>query len=265
MTSKDPLSAFAKAALFVVLASGIPSVNFTSSILLPAAAYTIEGKIEHEEKLPSVDSSLRRGARFNASASDSDAQNNWVKVPEWLAGSWSVNEETATLRQNFKTGEIDRKPYVFSVKQDFTYGNQKDRQDGIWHYIGVPYRSKTRLTNYVEYHDVKEKRFLVASQTMVQFRTIMTVVRVDGGTGRISDTFQQESITSYRPLEEGVIEMTASNKTFDANGRALHQQDNEARIKRYRRYAALNHKDGKDLKTMFVDYLASNGLSNLIP
>jgi hypothetical protein len=240
-------------------------VTGVTPLFLPVSAYTIEGKIEHQEALPSVDDSLRRGARFNASLSDGDAQNNWVKVPDWLAGTWSVNEETATLRQNFKTGEIDRKRQNFSARQEFTYGSQKDRQEGIWHYIGVPYRSKTRLDSYQEFHDVKEKQFLVANQQMVQFRTLMTVVRVSNSNGRITDTFQQESITSYRPLEDGVMQLTASNKTFDAGGRALYQQDNEARIKRFRHFSPVNRKDGKDLKALFIDYLAANGMSNLIP
>lgn len=230
----------------------------------PATAYTIEGKIEHQEALPSVDSSIRKGARFSAGA-DLEANNNWVKVPAWLAGTWNVNEETAILRQDYKTGRIDRNPSVFMARQEFTYGSQKDRQGGIWHYIGAPYTSKTKMTAYQEFHQVKEKQFLVANDSQVQFRTLMTVVRVSNLNGRVNDSFQQESITSYRPLEDGVIALAGSNKTFDANGQAVFQQDNEARIRRYRHFNVADRKDGKNLKELFLQYLQANGLSNLIP
>jgi len=229
-----------------------------------ACAYTIEGKIEHQEALPSVDNSIRKGARFSAGA-DLEANNNWVKVPTWLAGTWNVNEETAILRQDYKSGRIDRTPSVFMARQEFTYGSQKDRQGGIWHYIGAPYTSKTRLTAYQEFHQVKEKQFLVANEAQVQFRTLMTVVRVSNLNGRVADSFQQESITSYRPVEDGIIALAASNKTFDANGRAVFQQENEARIRRYKHFYETDKKDGKNLKELFLQYLEANGLSNLIP
>ena len=229
-----------------------------------AQAYTIEGKIEHQEALPSVDSSIRKGARFSAGA-EAEANNNWVKVPAWLAGTWIVHDETAVLRQDYKTGRIDRNPTVFMAKQEFTYGSQKDRQGGIWHYIGAPYTSKTRLTAYQEYHQVKEKQFLVANESQVQFRTLMTVVRVSNINSRVADSFQQESITSYRPVEDGIISLAASNKTFDANGRAVFQQDNEARIRRYKHFYETDKKDGKNLRELFLQYLEANGLSNLIP
>ncbi|CAN5384750.1 hypothetical protein BH11CYA1_BH11CYA1_32490 [soil metagenome] len=230
----------------------------------PTQAYTIEGKIEHQEALPSVDSSIRKGARFSAGA-EAEANNNWVKVPPWLAGTWTVREETAVLRHDFKTGRIDRNPSIFMAKQEFTYGSQKDRQGGIWHYIGAPYTSKTKLTAYQELHQVKEKQFLVANDAQVQFRTLMTVVRVSNMSGRVADSFQQESITSYRPVEDGIISLAASNKTFDANGRALFQQDNEARIRRYKHFYETDKKDGKNLRELFLQYLEANGLSNLIP
>jgi len=244
----------------LVLLALLTSISF---LPVQAGSWTIQGGIEHQESLPSIDSSVRKGSRFSAGIEEQ--ANQWVKVPEWLSGTWIVRDETAILRRDFIKDKVDDHPSVFSAHQEFTYGSQKDRQGGIWHYVGVPYTSKTRLTAYQEFHQVKEKQFLKANENGVQFRTLMTVVRVSNLNNRVSDSFQQESITRYRPYEDGVIEMTASTKTFDASGRAMFQQDNEAKIRRYKHFAVINQKDGKNLRELFVQYLQDNGLSNLIP
>jgi len=208
---------------------------------------------------------VRKGAKYRVGVNDFEAANNWVQVPAWLSGTWIVHEETAVLRHDFKTGQIDRHPTTFITTQEFTYGNQKDRQGNIWHYIGVPYTSKTRMATTEDFHEVKEKDFLVATEKQVQFRSVVTVVRVSHLSGRVAQSFQQESITGYKPVSDGVIQLTASTKTFDSDGNAVYQQDNQARIKRYKHYADVDNKDGKNLKELFIQYLTAKGLTNLLP
>jgi len=240
-------------------------LSASSQLRWQALAYTIEGKIEHQEALPQVESAVRKGAKYRSALSDFQANNNWVQLPAWIAGTWIVREETAVLRQDFKNGQIDRHPTRFATSQEFSYGCQRDRQGGIWHYIGVPYTSKTRMADYEEIHEVKEKKFLVATADLVQFRSVVTVVRVGNDSGRVADSFQQESITTYKPYEDGLIELSASTKTFDAGGRAVFQQDNQAKIRRARRFSPQDHKEGKDLKELFIQYLTAQGLTNLLP
>jgi len=248
--------------LVAFLQTLVLSTNLPASQCL---AYTIEGKIEHQEALPKVESAVRKGAKYRVGVNDFEAANNWVQVPAWLSGTWIVHEETAVLRHDFKTGQIDRHPTTFITTQEFTYGNQKDRQGNIWHYIGVPYTSKTRMATTEDFHEVKEKDFLVATEKQVQFRSVVTVVRVSHLSGRVAQSFQQESITGYKPVSDGVIQLTASTKTFDSDGNAVYQQDNQARIKRYKHYADVDNKDGKNLKELFIQYLTAKGLTNLLP
>lgn len=231
---------------------------------LPGQAYTIEGKIEHVERLPAVEQRLSPGAQFNQSLQLSP-NNLWVKIPKWLAGSWSAREETAVLFQNFATGQSRSQQETFKAKQDFTYGQQADNSGQVWHYVGVPYRSKTLHTNSEEIHEVKEKRFLRADDEEVSFRALATVLFVDNISDRIQRTYQQESLTTYRPIADDRISMTASTKVFDSAGRPQTMQDNEAIIKRYKHFHPINTQEGKDLKALFVEFMTAKGMANLLP
>lgn len=230
-----------------------------------ARAMTIEGKIEHVEKLPEVAPEFKPGISFDEKALPVGVNNNWVRIPSWMAGTWLVRTETAVYMQNFKTGQIIESPTTYSAKHEFTYGSQVDKQGEIWHFIGVPYTSKTTLSNYDEIHEVTTKDFLVASDAMVQFRTLMTVARVSRSSDKIISSFQQESITCYKPVSPDVIELTSSTKSFDAAGNPDRLTRNTATIKRIKQFRVRDEQDGKDLKTLFGQYLYAKGLSAIAP
>jgi len=230
---------------------------------LPGLSYTIEGKIEHVEQLPPVERKFTPGAHFDLSA-ELSPDNVWIKIPSWLAGSWSARDETAVFYQDFKKG-ISRHPNEqFKAKQDFTYGQQMDKSGQIWHYMGVPYTSKSMHSSYEEIHEVREKRLVRGDDQVAEFRSLYTVLFIDNFTSNIQRTQQQESLTTYSPLADDRIGMSASTKVFDAGGRAQNLQRNEAIIKRYRHFTPINEKDGKDLRALFQQFMASRGQANLL-
>ena len=92
----------------------------------------------------------------------------------------------------------------------------------------------------------------------------MTVVRVDPYNDTIITSFQQESITSYKPAGDGVIELSSSTKSFDQAGMPQHETVNVATIKRVKPFKPINEKDGKDLVALFKAFLTSQGLTNLM-
>lgn len=248
-----------------VVALALSCLVFTAFMPNQAQAYTIEGKIEHVESLPALDQSERKGAQYDLTATEEvHPNNNWVQIPSWMAGTWSVREETAVLRQDIRTGNIDRVPYRFKARQEFMYGSQKDRQGNIWHFIGAPYTSKTSLSDYDEIHEVKEKEFLSSANHLVIIRSVVGVIRVSSS-GRVKESFQQESITNYGPDEDGYMKLTSSTKTFSDTGKPLHLQENEARIKRVKAFVERDSYDNKDLRNLFKHYLTTHGLSNLLP
>ncbi len=229
----------------------------------PGQAYTIEGKIEHVERLPAVEQRFTPGAQFDQHI-ELSPNNLWVQIPNWIAGSWSAREETAVLFQDFRTGRVHQEQQQFKAKQDFTYGQQIDKSGQIWHYCGVPYTSKTVHSDSEEIHEVKEKRFLKATDEEMEFRAVATVMFVDNLSSQIQKTYQQESLTTYKPIADDRISMTASTKVFDAAGRPQTMQDNEAIIKRYKHFHPINAQDGKDLKALFIEFMTAKGMANLL-
>lgn len=231
-------------------------------------AKTLEGGVKHQELMPSVQEGFRQGQRLDASIFENLNQSNrWVKIPDWMAGSWTIKEETAVFRRNFKTGHSSKIPHRFKARQKFVYGMQKDRQGGIWHYAGVPYKSLAKLSREDEIHLVKDKQYEPFNQSFVRFRSLVNVIRVKRSSQKISKSYQQESITTYTPIEgrSKRINLSASTKSFDENGNPLIRADNEALVRRSKEFEPLDSYKGKDMKALFIEFLTSTGRTNLLP
>jgi hypothetical protein len=254
--------------LFLAFAalSAIPLMTVTICLLTVSAgdAYTIEGKIEHVEHMPAVEQKFTPGIQFDQTV-ELSPNNLWVKIPKWISGSWSAREEMAVFSQDFRTGRSHSQQETFKAKQDFTYGQQIDKSGQVWHYLGVPYTSKTVHTSSEEIHEVKEKQFLKATDDEVAFRAVATVLFVDNLSNRIQRTYQQESLTTYQPISDDRMSMAASTKVFDASGRPQTLQKNEAIIKRYKHFHPISEQDGKDLKALFRNFLTAKGMADLLP
>lgn len=225
-------------------------------------AYTIKGSIEHAEQMPEMPTELRAGADY---AAVSGSNNRWVMIPGWLAGTWQVKEETAVYLRDYLTGRVQQPNHTFRARHQFYYGSQKDRNGNPWHFNGVPYESHAKLAEYEEHHKVQSKDFPKVGQNEVRFRTIVSVVRTRPGSGHIESSFQQESITCYKPLTDDTIELTSSTKVFDASGRPQKEVVNVANIRRVKPYIQYDNKDGRDLAALFRNYLIEKNLTYLLP
>ncbi|MBI1270997.1 hypothetical protein GC174_11255 [bacterium] len=237
-----------------------------------AEATTLEGGVRHMELMPSVQESFRKGKRLDAAIFENlKSANGWVQVPSWMAGTWLIREETAVYRKDFSTGRSTKSPHRFKAHHKFIYGMQKDRKGGIWHYIGVPYKSETRLASVNEIHLVKEKRFDPYSEAKVSFRSVVNVIRVkrtkDGKDPTIKDSYVQESITSYEPLSASTdkIKLQASTKSFDQDGNPLIQADNEATVKKLAEFTPVDTYRQRDMRYLFRQFLTESGRYELLP
>ena len=252
--------------LVYLLRLGLLLTIVIATCLNSSQAEPIQGRIEHVERLPSVGTLLKPGAHYDQTSIQKVQEgNNWARIPDWLAGTWTASEETAVYRENYRTGKKSTDPYSFGAKSKFSYGKQQDRQGQIWHYLGVPYNSDTEFDELHEYHQVSLKEILEADEDKVVIRARVTVIRVSTWSGEIAETYQQESITSYSRLREGMLKMESSIKAFDANGTATSLTNNVAKIHRSKPYSAVDYENGKNLKALFVEYLKGHGLTMLVP
>lgn len=228
-------------------------------------AEPLQGKIEHSRKMPSVNKMLKPGIHYDETA-DKPMSNAWVRIPHWLAGIWSIKEETTVFQEDLKTGRRDREQHNFTAKSKFGYGKQTDRTGQIWHYVGVPYTSDTTMSGLIEYHQVLEKDVSIQSPNKVSVKTRVIVVKVRKPSGDIKETYQQESINTYtyEPAED-VIAMESSTKAFNADGTPVSLTCNKATIHRQNKYSVVNEEYGRDLKSLFHQFLSSQGLATLVP
>lgn len=228
----------------------------------------LEGGVKHLELMPSIQDEFRKGERLDGSIFENLSQSNhWVLIPNWMAGTWRIKEETAVFRRNFKTGHSTKIPHKFKARQQFVYGMQQDRQGGIWHYVGTPYKSQAKLSRENEIHLVKEKEYEPFNEKRVRFRSLVNVIRVKRSSSKVKSSYQQESITTYTPVGSSSyrIKLSASTKSFDENGNPLIRADNEAQPRRIKPFEAVKTYRGKDMKALFIDFLKCTGRTNLLP
>lgn len=249
------MSKVAVAALLTVL----------TSIATMAQAAPLQGGVTLEDTLPEVDPSLQKGRTFDIKVTEDQPTNDWVQLPDWLCGSWEITEETSTYRQNYRTGEESYDHFNFRAKSRFTYGKQKDRQDHCWHYLGVPYTSCTDFANYSEYHQVQLKEAAEVTGNNVIFKTRVTVIRVSKSSRKVTETYQQESLTGYRLVSGNELEMESSTKVFLASGQPATLTKNTAHVTRVAPFVVTDNENGKNLRELFLQYLISHNLTNLLP
>ncbi|CAN5164326.1 hypothetical protein BH10CYA1_BH10CYA1_58070 [soil metagenome] len=251
---------FRKAALcLIILAQALSNAPY------PLQAEPLKGRIGHSQKLPAVNKLLKPGIHYDDTANKS-MSNAWVRIPTWLAGVWATKEETAVFRQNYRNGIQSKEHRTFTAKSKFAYGKQVDKSGQIWHYVGVPYTSDTQMSGQIEYHQVLEKDVTPQSANKEAVRTKVVVIKVRKPSGDIAETYQQESITVYtfNPAEE-TISMESSTKAFRADGSPISLTRNLARIHRLAAFAVVDEEYGRDLKSLFHQYLLTQGLTALVP
>lgn len=91
-------------------------------------------------------------------------------------------------------------------------------------------------------------------------------MKVRKPSGDIKETYQQESINTYtyNPAEDW-IDMESSTKAFNADGTPISLTRNTAKIRRQNKYATVDEEYGRNLKSLFHQFLLSQGLASLVP
>lgn len=223
----------------------------------------VQGGIEHSQKVGP--SKYLPGKVWSETEKDG-SKSTWIRIPEWLAGTWFADTETATLRQDLVNNRSSAQtPFNFKAKSRFTYGTQKDGRGGIWHYLKLPYTSATDFPEFVEYHQVLSKDFTNQSEQAVSFKSMVAAARVQRSSKEIVEAFQQESVTNYEPVQDDIIKMVASTRRYDVSGQPQMQADNEARIHRVGKFTPVAKEGDIDMQKSLYDFLRSRKMEYLIP
>ncbi len=235
-----------------LLVFGVSPVGICSPAL---AGEPIKATIEFSRSLPALGDEFKEGATFQLQTAKKAEQSlKWRRVPRWLAGVWHM--ETTTRR-------VFGIPVSYSTKGDFISGYQTDAKGHVWHPI-IRRVSRVDSPNHYEFQIPQgEEVFEVDRGSSTRF-TRSTRVRVNRNTGRIIVSFQQEDIAVTRPVEDGIVEVTANCRVFDKSGAQINEQNISVLEQRMGPFHAIDTYNGIDFVSSLSEYLKSEGKPELI-
>jgi hypothetical protein len=250
-------------------ASPYDRMNGIGTTRLAESPKMLVGGVEHSEALGTVDERYRAGKRYlkpQVGKFDS-ATATWYRIPNWMAGwQWVTEQETETYVEDFDTQSVDANPKTKNFSAHETHGWQKDKNGDVWEIDPVPYVT-TASGDGVEHVFVHRQPVEVIkfSPDRIVFRFYDIDLEVDKSTKRITEVVQHEGIERWTRVSDGVIRGDISTKSFDPDGKPL-------RLRKAFRIARLEEPfkpwdtyQGHDCRLMFYQFLAGNGMSELIP
>lgn len=253
--------------------SVLTSVNLSSGQICladepapqPSARKPLDGQIHHDERLPGLPSDYRVGNKIDpAQLSAQTPDNEWFPIPMWLAGKWHSDSMTVTSVTNCRTGKSAKVHLERKEVADVVHGFQKDKSGQIWEFLQIPRVQKAIVDQGQCYLTCSREDVLRADNTAVLLKILNSQITVDGD-HKVVATNQVQQISNFLPLEDGLVQMEASLKNFDADGEPEQVQKAEKVLSRTSAFESVDTKDGLDLKKMFVEFLKKSGKDDLIP
>lgn len=225
----------------------------------------LQGGIEHSVQLPALPNYLQVGSIFNQALLNANPElKNWYQIPNWLAGEWQREEETIVSSYDYATKQRTNEPKTIVARETAHFGLQADRAGGIWH-CRIAAGGVADCGSYYSVALLGLQEPLAVSDKRVVLRDLFTELHVAKETNVIMLSLQAESITSYRPVRDGLVKTNTSVKFFEQNGTPKSMQKNLALTNRSAPFAPLNSYKGNDLRASFKRFLLSNGKDDLLP
>lgn len=190
--------------------------------------------------------------------------NQWILIPDWLAGTWRARSELILSSFDYEHGRsVIDSPVKLSISRVSVLGAQKDSRGGMWHYIGVPFTRSIKTDSFSEYQKVEQISLLESSSDKLTVSTMAMVTRIDKGGRETLEVFREETATTYTPLKDGLIQVTFSTKDFDLQGRPTFASIETCLEKRISGFHEIDQDENGNLRELFRQFLSDNGMGNL--
>jgi len=240
-------------------------VALTVSVLFGLAA-TVDGKvlkaeINHSDVADPVEAKLLPGEMFDAANLPPGAtgdQNNWYKIPKWLAGTWHKDSQTNSYQYNYVTGQEDNTAHTVMAKGNGVWGTQTDALGEIWEFNPAPYVDTVDGDSDTIIQLIRSSEPLEVSADRFVKNTLDTQLRVDKTTRRIKTVQTAEQISTYTIDSPGVLKRETSSKVFDHTGKPLMLARSIAFESKIAEYQPRDMINGKNLKSLFQEYIDQN-------
>jgi hypothetical protein len=232
----------------------------------PVAKQPLQGAAILDDALPGLPDQFHVGSQFDQSALQGLTPDNvWFPIPNWFAGKWHGESRTVDFIEDCQSGVHESPHAVMKEVQDTTMGYQRDKTGQIWHFVEIPRWRKVEDQKGFAYLHALREDVLDNDASHVVLKILNNQMLVDGGKQTILSSHQVQQIGTYIPVEDGLVRLDASLKTFDADGSPKIHEECSALMKRTAPYEDLNTLNGLDLKQLFIEYLKKTGRQDLLP
>jgi hypothetical protein len=230
-------------------------------------AKPLEGRVEEqqEQSLPTLEDKFKLGttlddAKLNALTPD----NVWIQTPQWFGGKWHSETETISYMYDYKTGVSSSAERVMKSAANTTYGMQQSKDGQLWTFVKLPRLSKTETDFGYAYLYALREELLKYSDSKLVIKFFYYEIKTDSN-NTILGVERVSSINTYTQLDEGLVRLKASLKSFDEDGQPKLLQFSEKVMKQDTPYEEVDEYYGLKLKPLFVEFLKKAGKEDLIP
>jgi hypothetical protein len=232
----------------------------------PAATTTahpagpLQGTVEdHDESLPPVEENFRVGTKFDdAKLIGLTPDNVWIHIPDWLGGKWHGETQTINYMYDYKSGMSSSMERVMKGVSDIVYGMQQSKDGQIWTFAKIPKLEKQETDFGYAYLYALREDLVSYSDAKLVIKFFYYEIRTDNR-NKIMSVERVSSINNYTQLDDGLVRLKASLKSFDADGQPKLLQTSEKVLKQTAPYQEIDNYEGLDLKPLFAEFMKKIG------
>ena len=227
----------------------------------------LEGRVEEqqEESLPAIEAKFRTGTTFDEAALTAQTPDNiWIQTPEWFGGKWHSDTETINYMYDYKSGASSSSERFMKAVASTTYGMQRSKDGQLWTFVKLPRVAKTETEFGYAYLYALREDLLKYSDTKLVIKFFYYEISTDSN-NTIAKVERVSSINTYTQLDEGLVRLKASMKSFDEEGQPKLLQFSEKVMKQTAPYEEVDQEYGLNLKQLFAEFLKKIGKEDQIP
>ena len=216
--------------------------------------------------MPQLDPRLRAGTTFHEGwLQGLSPTNEWFRIPDWFAGTWSTTSKTVDQFHDFKTGLSEQPHRTISNRWQGSRGCQRDREGNIWEFKNVPSVERVETTDTIDYKLIRDYEPIMVNDAEVSRRKVVTSISVSKGSYKILSVSQQDIIQKSVPVRAGVVRTVTSSKVFDAEGSPICLQEDQSVSARVADFSPRDYLEFTDLRKLFKEFLTAHNMIDLVP
>ncbi|MBS1993989.1 MAG: hypothetical protein JSS83_25935 [Cyanobacteria bacterium SZAS LIN-3] len=236
---------------------------------------TLQGGVNQVEVLKPLIKGLSPGMDFKGQTLDSSSSDDWMQIPEWLAGTWFSYWDLQSSHSH--QGETDTQPQVVKRNRRMAFGLQLDKLGGIWskstdpityitvgESVDVTPEGNTKRRS-IKIYTVRKIAIDNWTDNQVELVSTDTSVEVDTETNRISKIQSHKTREKIVNLGDNVLAAKCDTTNFDENGLESGRSKYACLYKKIDQFKVKNEIDGTSVRSQFIKFLGKLGKNELEP